>query len=145
VVLLDVRRSQIYCLRLTFQYSNLPIGGFVFLLVVIFLKLEGVDATSRAIPITAKLRKLDFPGVILIVASVSCLFLALQEGGVTTPWNSARPIGLLVGFSLLFLIFGAWQWHAGENATIPVRYLKDRTVIWGSLYLFWDNMASYLA
>ena len=127
-----------------FHYSNLPIGGVVFLLVVVFFELQGVDKSSRAIPLTEKLRKLDFPGVILIVASVSCLFLALQEGGSTVPWNSARPVGLLVGFSLLLLIFGFWQWKAGEDATIPVRYLKDRTVIWGSLYLFWDNMASYL-
>ena len=27
---------------------------------------------------------------------------------------------------------------------VPVHYLKDRTVLWGSLYLFLDNMASYL-
>lgn len=92
----------------------------------------------------AKLRKLDVPGIVLMVASVSCLFLALQEGGVKEPWNSARPIGLLIGFGLIFLLFAMWQWRAGEFATIPVRYLKDRTVIWGSLYLFWDNMASYI-
>ena len=28
------------------------------------------------------------------------------------------------------------------NATVPLRYLKDRTVVWGSMYRFWDNMAS---
>jgi protein-S-isoprenylcysteine O-methyltransferase Ste14 len=90
------------------------------------------------------MRKLDFPGVILLVASVSCLFLALQQGGTKYPWCHAQPIGLCVGFALIFILFGLWQWQAGENATVPLRFLKDRTVIWGSLYLFWDNMASYL-
>ncbi|CAG8953636.1 hypothetical protein HYFRA_00010095 [Hymenoscyphus fraxineus] len=125
-------------------WINLPIGGVVFLLVVTFLDLKGVDQSTRAIPFRTKLTKLDFPGVVLIIASVCCLFLALQEGGVTVPWNSSRPIGLFIGFGLLFIIFGLWQWKAGENATIPLRYLKDRTVLWGSIYLFWDNMASYV-
>jgi hypothetical protein len=113
-------------------------------LIVFFLSLHGIDQTTRQLPLKTKLRKLDVPGIILMISSVSCLFLALQEGGVKEPWGSARPIGLLVGFGLLFIIFGIWQWKAGEDATVPVRYLKDRTVIWGSLYLFWDNMASYI-
>jgi hypothetical protein len=112
--------------------------------VIAFIHLHGVDKSTREIPIKDKIIGLDFPGVIIIIASVSCLFLALQEGGVTAPWNSARPIGLIVGFGLLLIIFGIWQWKAGENATIPLRYLKDRTVLWGSIYLFWDNMASYI-
>ena len=79
-----------------------------------------------------------------MLASVCCLFFALQEGSAQVPWSSSKPIGLFVGFGLLMLLFGAWQWKAGENATIPLRYLKDRTVIWGSIYLLWDNMASYI-
>ncbi|PVH92484.1 MFS general substrate transporter [Periconia macrospinosa] len=125
-------------------WINLPIGGLVFALIVLFLSLHGIDQTTRQLPLKTKLRKLDLPGVILMIASVSCLFLALQEGGVKEPWGSARPIGLLVGFCLIFIAFGIWQWKAGEDATVPVRYLRDRTVIWGSLYLFWDNMASYI-
>lgn len=125
-------------------YRNLPVGGLVFILVVIFLNLKGVDESTRTLPLKTKFRRLDFPGVVIIIASVTCLFLALQEGGTTTLWNSARPIGLLIGFGLLLIIFGIWQWKAGENATIPIRYLKDRTVFWGSVYLFWDNMASYI-
>jgi protein-S-isoprenylcysteine O-methyltransferase Ste14 len=113
-------------------------------MVILFLRLAGVDESTRKISLAAKLRRLDFPGAVLIIASVSSLFLALQEGGTIVPWNSARPIGLLVGFALILILFGAWQWKAGENATIPLRYLRDRTVLWGSIYLFWDNMASYI-
>lgn len=42
------------------------------------------------------------------------------------------------------ILFAAWQIKAGENATIPVRYLKNRTVLWGSIYLLFDNMANYI-
>ncbi len=114
------------------------------LLIALFLTLTGVDESTRKIPLTTKVRKLDLPGAVLLVASVSCLFLALQEGGVKVPWSSSKPIGLLVGFGLLIIGFAAWQWRAGENAMVPVHYLGNRTVLWGSLYLFLDNMASYL-
>jgi len=122
----------------------LPVGGVVFALILLFLKLNGVDQSTRQIPLATKLRRLDLPGVVLIIASVSCLFLALQEGSGGVLWASSKPIGLFIGSGLLLIAFGVWQWKAGENATVPMHYLKDRTVIWGSLYLLWDNMASYI-
>lgn len=113
-------------------------------LVFIFLKLVGVDPAPRNLPIKEKLRYFDALGVALLLASVVCLFIALQLGGTRVPWNDSKPIGLLVGFGLLAIAFGAWQVRAKEHATIPVRFLRDRTVVWGSLYLLWDNMANYI-
>jgi len=128
---------------MTFR-SNLPIGGAVFVLVALFMKLAGVDPAPRQLPLKEKLRRLDAIGVILLLASVVCLFLALQLGGNQVPWSDSKPIGLFVGFGILGILFALWQWKAGDNATIPVRFFQNRTVIWGSLYLFWDNMANYI-
>jgi hypothetical protein len=145
MVFLDVSTYPYHSSRLILiNHSNVPIGGVVFAGIIFALTLTGLDETTRKLPLSTKARKLDLPGIVLLIAAVSCLFLALQEGGVKVPWNHAKPIGLLVGFVLIFIIFGLWQWKAGEDATVPLRYLKDRTVIWGSLYLFWDNMASYI-
>lgn len=108
------------------------------------MKLVGVDPTPRQLSLKEKFRKFDGPGVILLIGAVTCLFLALQLGGNQVPWRSAKPIGLFVGFGLIGIVFGLWQWKAGENATIPVRFFNDRTVVWGSLYLFLDNMANYI-
>jgi protein-S-isoprenylcysteine O-methyltransferase Ste14 len=129
---------------LLMENSNLPLGGVVVAGVLFALTLTGIEETTRRLPLATKVRKLDLPGIVLLVTAVSCLFLALQEGGIKVPWSHARPVGLLVGFVLIFILFGLWQWRAGEDATVPLRYLKDRTVVWGSLYLFWDNMASYV-
>ncbi|KAL8825030.1 MAG: hypothetical protein Q9191_004663 [Dirinaria sp. TL-2023a] len=126
-------------------WINLPIGGLVFALVVFFLNLRGVDQSTRSLPLPTKLKKLDLPGVVLLLAAVCCLFLALQEGSAMVPWSSSKPIGLFVGFGMLLAVFGVWQWKAGDNATMPLHYFKDRTVVWGSLYLLWDDMASYVA
>ncbi|KAI4139613.1 MAG: hypothetical protein LQ341_004154 [Variospora aurantia] len=126
-------------------WINLPIGGVVLVLVVFFLTLKGVDQSTRSLPLSIKFKRLDLPGVVLIIAAVSCLFLALEEGSAQVPWSSPKPIGLFVGFGLLLITFGVWQWKAGDNATIPFHFFKDRTVVWGSLYLLWDLMASYVA
>ncbi|OJK02334.1 hypothetical protein ASPACDRAFT_50929 [Aspergillus aculeatus ATCC 16872] len=126
-------------------WINLPVGGAVFVLVALFMKLVGVDPGPRQLPLREKLRGLDGLGVVLLLSSVICLFLALQIGGNQVPWSDSKPIGLFVGFGLLAIAFGFWQWKAGDQATIPLRFFRDRTVIWGSLYLFWDNMANYIA
>jgi hypothetical protein len=123
---------------------NLPIGGFVFILVALFMRLAYVDSTPRKLPLIEKLSNFDAIGIVLLISSISCLFLALQMGGTSVAWNSSKPIGLFIGFVLLAIAFGIRQWQAGEDATIPPRFVKDRTVIFGSLYLFWDNMANYI-
>ncbi|PCH00736.1 Major facilitator superfamily domain, general substrate transporter [Penicillium occitanis (nom. inval.)] len=126
-------------------WINLPIGGFVFILVALFMRLAYVDSTPRKLPLIEKLSNFDAIGIVLLISSISCLFLALQMGGTSVAWNSSKPIGLFIGFVLLAIAFGIRQWQAGEDATIPLRFVKDRTVIFGSLYLFWDNMANYIA
>jgi hypothetical protein len=115
---------------------NLPIGGVVFFLVVVFMKLFGVDPEPRRLPLKEKLRRFDVIGVIILLGSVICLFLALQIGGSQVPWSNSKPIGLFIGFGLLVIVFGARQWQARENAMIPLRFFRDRTVVFGSLYLF---------
>ena len=108
------------------------------------MKLAFVEPAPRQLPFKEKLRKLDLLGAMLLIASVICLFLALQMGSNKVAWNNSKVVGLFIGFGLLGIVFGVWQWWAGENATVPIRFFKDRTVVFGSLYLFWDNMASYV-
>ena len=116
--------------------------GMVIGLILFFLTLVRIDQPTRQVALATKLRKMDIPGVVLLLASVSYLFLALQEGSSMTSWTSSKPFGLFIGFGAFIVVFGLWQWRVGDDATVPLRYLKDRTVNWGSIYLFWDNMAS---
>lgn len=80
-----------------------------------------------------KLKRLDPAGVVLLLGSVSCLLVALQWGGDKYPWHSSQVIGLFIGFGLLLIIFGGVQWYMDEAATIPLRLLSQRNVLFGSL------------
>lgn len=91
-----------------------------------------------------KLKHTDPLGCFCFVAAVCCLLLALQWGGQSRPWNSSTIIGLLVGFGLLSCVFGYIQWKLGERATIPLRILRQRSILTGSGTLFFLGASTYV-
>lgn len=120
---------------------NAPLGVSVLILIFCSLKLEKTDGQ---IPnsLRNKLHSLDPMGIGLLLGAVCCLLLVLQQGGTLWPWNSAKIIGLLAGFSILSIAFGFVQRRLGERATISVRILRDRTVLSGSLFLALSSSSS---
>ena len=123
-------------------WINLPIGAVVFVLLFSFLKLKGADEDIRKLPLRKKLQYLDPLGVVLLLGGVTCLLLALQWGGHKYPWKSSQVIGLLFGFATQLLAFGVLQWKLGETATIPLRVLRQRTVLFGAIALFFTNWSN---
>lgn len=75
-----------------------------------------------------KLLQMDIQGTVLIVASLVCFVLALEDGGVSHPWNSSVVVGLLVGFVALAVAFSVDQWWQGDRAQIVGRIMKGRTI-----------------
>lgn len=59
---------------------------------------------------------------------VVCLLLALQWGGSVYPWSNGRIIALFVIFAVLLVVFSAIQVWKKDNATIPLRVVKKRSV-----------------
>jgi len=74
------------------------------------------------------LLQLDLPGCLLITSSLICYLLALQRGGITQPWNSPQPIGLLIGWIVLAIGFALVEWFQGERALVPARFLRSRGI-----------------
>ena len=72
---------------------------------------------------------MDIPGAALIMAAVVCYILALQDGGVTKPWNSSLVIGLLIGFVLITIAFGLVEYFQKDRALLLPRLMNDRTML----------------
>jgi len=119
-------------------------GAVILFLVLSSFKLQSTNTSMRTLSLGDKLQRMDPVGIILLLGAVSCLLLILQQGGNAWAWNSANVIGLLVAFIVLCMMFGAWQWKLGETATIPLRLLRNRTVLTGSLFLAMSNSSSYV-
>lgn len=146
MVLLDVSGL---CLKFSglnqFSGRNLPLGLLAFLLAMFSLNIEAAAAVpERQLAFKMKLKNLDIIGMTLLFGFVACLCIALQDGGTRVSWSASRTIGLLVGFGILKILFWITQYRLGEDALIPVRFLRQRTVAFGSLFLFLDNMSNYV-
>jgi len=83
-----------------------------------------------------KVRRLDWLGLAVLLPSVICLLLAMQWGGTQFPWSSARIIVLLNLSALLIAVFLFIQWKKKEEAMLPLRILRQRSVAAGAAYCF---------
>ncbi|PLB54777.1 MFS transporter [Aspergillus steynii IBT 23096] len=116
-------------------YVNLPVGAAAIPLIIFFLPSQ--DPRSQPLQtFRATLRQFDPIGTLLFVASVICLLIALQWGGSQYPWSDGRIIALLTVFGILLIVWVGVQWQGGDNATVPLRILRQRSVAFSTLYIF---------
>jgi hypothetical protein len=94
------------------------------------------DEKVASTTVFQRLKELDLIGAAILIPGVICLLLAVQWGGSTYPWNNSRIIGLFVGAGLLLILFAYSQYRLGDQATIPLRLIKQRTVIAACAFTF---------
>ncbi|KAF9730589.1 MFS sugar transporter [Paraphaeosphaeria minitans] len=111
-------------------YINLPIGAVTAAFIVPFFKIKRRNAKLNA-TLFEQVKKFDLEGSALFLPAIICLLLALQWGGSKYEWKNGRIIALLVIAALLIIGFLAIQVWKQEDATVPPRVFKNRTV-WGS-------------
>ncbi|KAJ3578724.1 hypothetical protein NPX13_g1837 [Xylaria arbuscula] len=124
-------------------YINLPIGA-VTLIVIGFFFPDPVQKKPPQETWQQRVMRFDPLGTLIFIPAIVSLLLALQWGGVTYPWNNGRIIGLFVVFGVLILAFLYIQYRQQENATVPPRIFKQRTVMAGSFFAFTVGSAFFL-
>lgn len=82
----------------------------------------------------ARINQLDPLGTAVFLPGIVCLLLALQWGGSTYAWGNARIIVLFVLFGLLISAFVAIQIWKGDQATVPPRIIKQRSIYGASIF-----------
>jgi hypothetical protein len=83
----------------------------------------------------ATLQKIDWPGILLSLTGSSLLVISLEQGGVELSWRSLFIILMLVGSSLCFIGFGAWEYVLTPREArmkmmplFPTRLVSSRVV-----------------
>jgi MFS family permease len=105
-------------------YINLPVGGLTFILLFILLQV-GCD---KEMSLRQKLKRIDFVGNAVLMASTTAVLYALTYGGSRYPWSSTSVLlPLLFGLGGLgvFVLFENQQW--AQEPVIPLRLFKNRT------------------
>lgn len=124
-------------------YINLPIGGASLVILFIFLQVSYRDHMTFA----QKVRRIDFLGNAILVASTVAVLYALAYAGVRYSWGSWHVlVPLLVGF-LGFLLFGYTQGGrlAAAEPVMPPRLFKGRTSIIISIDTFINSALTFWA
>ncbi|KIW02704.1 uncharacterized protein PV09_06142 [Verruconis gallopava] len=116
-------------------YINLPIGGLVGGLILIFFRTPSAAKPAEA-TLKEKVIQMDLVGAALVMGALISFILGMQYGGQTKSWSSSVVIGLLVGSPLMWIAFVAWELYMGDRAMIPWRLLKQRSVWVGGLFQF---------
>lgn len=114
-------------------YLNLVFYALVGPAILFFLNMPKVKHEKT---VWKRLVIIDWLGSILILCSLISLLLVLQWGGLKYKWSDSKIIGLIVGFFIIGVAFIVDQYFMGENATIPFRMFKQRTVAFGTMVNF---------
>ncbi|KAL8720385.1 MAG: hypothetical protein Q9225_002737 [Loekoesia sp. 1 TL-2023] len=116
-------------------YINLPLGVVTVVGIAIFFKSPKREKQS-SIGFQACVKQFDPIGTTFFIPAIVCLLLALQWGGSEYNWGNGRIIALLVIFGILILGFIGVQFRQGDNATIPIRIMKQRSIATASWFAF---------
>ncbi|KZV97875.1 MFS general substrate transporter [Exidia glandulosa HHB12029] len=104
-------------------YMNLPLCGIALALVYIYLDLRMPPDSSA----WAKLRRMDWTGNFILIASSTSCMIALSWAGVIYAWDDFRvllPLCLgVAGLGAALLV--EWKW--AKEPTIPFSILTNRT------------------
>ncbi|KAI1122371.1 MFS general substrate transporter [Nemania abortiva] len=124
VALRDRGRFTAVILGVWVFYINLPICGVSLVLLISFLHLN----YDRAPSITERLRRIDYFGNTMLIASVTAILIALSYGGTRYAWSEWRVLlPLILGFVGLgaFVLYESSPWCI-EPVT-PPHLFRNRT------------------
>lgn len=91
-------------------------------------------APVKPVSLRRQIIQLDPFGTLVLLPGILSFLLALRWGGTTYPWNDARVIALFVLTCALFLAFIGIQIWQQENATVPPRIFKQRSIFCALAY-----------
>lgn len=120
-------------------YINLPVGAVSLIVTVLLLRLPDQKLDATAGGWVGKLKQLDPLGNLVFLPGIVCLILALQWGGTRYTWDSARIIVLLVLCGVLCLIFTGIQCWKQDEAMVPPRIVKQRSVLASTWFSFFSG------
>ena len=112
---------------------NLPLGVICVALTIYGFH-DPMPNPETALPFKQKLARMDVLGTLLVVPAITCFLMTLQWGGAKYGWRDPRIIVLFVLFAVLFSAFAYLQYRQGDNATIPPRIVKQRSILGGMWY-----------
>ncbi|KIW22645.1 uncharacterized protein PV07_10922 [Cladophialophora immunda] len=116
-------------------WISLPVGAMAATTTALTVKMPSLPESVQ-VSLREKLFSLDLAGSLLVLGSMVCLVLALEKGGVSSPWSNWHVITSLAGFVALLIIFSVNEWQMGSRAMIQAHLLKKRSIVVSLVFQF---------
>jgi hypothetical protein len=116
---------------------QVPIALLAIISVSFALHLPKVDTSD----FSAKLRRVDFGGAIVLVLTVFFLLFGLDRGG-NISWNDTLTILSLAGFAVFSVVFGFIEMKLASEPFAPRRIIINRSLIASYLVNFFGIAAA---
>lgn len=114
-------------------FVNVPFGILVIILMIIFFP---------EMPSESVRRKIDFPGIVIMILAIIPLMLALTWGGRQYEWLSMRIISMLLFSGIMLIFFLRIENHSPE-ALIPPEIFKNSIFTVSSICVFIQGVAFF--
>lgn len=114
-------------------YLNVIVSIIPALITTVMFKAQSGRAVHQ-VGHLQRLKQIDFVGMILFAAALLSFLLSIQWGGDTYSWSNDRIIALLAISSVFFIIFVLVQVKKRDFAMLPLRLLKQRSILFGALF-----------
>ncbi|KAF7301264.1 MFS domain-containing protein [Mycena indigotica] len=109
-------------------YLNLPVSGFAFILVVVYLNVRRPEGSTRT-----RLAQVDWMGNAMVITGSGLAIIGLAWGGIRYPWDSVQTLApLVIGLSML-VAFAVYEAKVPTHPTIPLDVIGNRTSLSGLL------------
>lgn len=135
-------------------WINLPFAGVGTVLVVLFLTLN-----HKTTSFMSKLRRVDWVGMFLFIASTTGFLIPITWGGVQYPWDSWRTLVPLVLCAVGLIVFIFHQEYIATEPLIRTSIFKNRSaavtffqdfihgvILWSILYympLYYETVKEF--
>ncbi|KAI2628590.1 major facilitator superfamily domain-containing protein [Hypoxylon sp. NC1633] len=122
-------------------WINLPIGFVAF--AILWWSLEDpLQQPSHLLKesVVEKLARVDWVSLTLLLSGFTMLLLAFQWAGIVYAWSDPKVCGLIVGGALTLALYFICQHYRGEDAAIPYRILRQRTVLFSCAFMLLINV-----
>ncbi|KAJ7622163.1 major facilitator superfamily transporter [Roridomyces roridus] len=116
-------------------YINLPLTAAVIACIAVLFKDPQVRCVE-SMSLARRVTKLDPWGTAVFMPAITSLLLALQWGGSKYQWQNPRIIVLFILFALLTVMFVVIQIWKQDEATVPPRIMKQRTILAAAAFIF---------
>lgn len=120
-------------------YINLPLGAVSMVGLALLISDAKPPGYKEDLSWKQLLHRMDLVGTGSLIAALTCLFMVLSWAGFKYAWSDWRVIVLLVFFCLTLIVFCYDQVRMGEDAALPPRLLKQRSLLGACLFTWLLN------